>query len=391
VLGQYSLLVPMIDLESIGAGGGSIAWPDGQRLRVGPKSAGSSPGPACYGWGGTEPTVTDADLLLGFLNPDYFLGGRMALSIEAAEQAVKEKVADELFGGDVAAAAAGIREIIDAQMADLIRKTSIERGHDPRDFTVVAYGGSGPVHCGAYAAELGVSRIVVPPNATVYSAFGAAISDLHHSLQIARQGPAPGVAEAVRADAVELERRAREILASEDVAESDMRLSLWADMRYRRQFYELRIALAPSAEAVDDAAIRGLVKRFEEEYVRRYGAGARHGEDRIEYVRFGIEAIGRTARPAIVPAALDGHAAGSAEKGERSVYWRELGASAQTPIYDGLALGPGATLEGPAVIEHPGTSIAVHPGQRAQIDAYLNTVIDLEGRDDADSRRRRHL
>jgi N-methylhydantoinase A len=385
VLGQYSLLVPMIDLESIGAGGGSIAWIDGQRLRVGPTSAGSSPGPACYGWGGAEPTVTDADLLLGYLNPGYFLGGRMKLSITAAEHAVKERVADALFDGDVMAAAAGIREIIDAQMADLIRKTTVERGHDPREFTVVAYGGSGPVHCGAYAAELGGSRIVVPPNATVYSAFGGAISDLHHSFQVARQGPAPGSADSVRVDCAQLEQRAREILASEGVSEADMRISLWADMRYRRQFYELRIPLAGGTGAVDDAALDGIVRSFDEEYVRRYGAGARHGEDRIEYVRFGVDAIGRTPRPAVVAGQLDGSA--PAPKGSRSVYWRELRTFTDTPIYDGPALPPGCTVDGPAVIEHPGTAIAVHPGQRAGIDAYFNTVIDLERRSDADHAR----
>jgi N-methylhydantoinase A len=380
----------MIDLESIGAGGGSIAWIDGQRLRVGPRSAGSSPGPACYGWGGDEATVTDADLLLGFLNPDYFLGGRMKLSVDAAEQAVKQGVADELFGGDALAAAAGIREIIDSQMADLIRKTSVERGHDPRDFTVVAYGGSGPVHCGAYAAELGAGRIVVPPNATVYSAFGAAISDLHHSFQVARQGPAPGTADAIRADVGELEERARELLATEGVSDCDVRLSLWADMRYRRQFYELRIPLAGEAAAVDDAVLRGVVSSFENEYVRRYGEGARHGEDRIEYVRFGVDAIGRTPRPAVVPAPLNGSRP-AAPTGERGVYWRELQAFADTPIYDGTALSPGTALEGPAVIEHPGTSIAIHPGQSGHIDAYFNTLIELEGRPDGDGRRSSHL
>jgi N-methylhydantoinase A len=390
VLGQYSLLVPMIDLESIGAGGGSIAWIDGQRLRVGPKSAGSSPGPACYGWGGEEPTVTDADLLLGFLNPDYFLGGRMKLSVDAAEHAVEQKVAAELFDGDVVAAAAGIREIIDAQMADLIRKTTVERGHDPRDFTVVAYGGSGPVHCGAYAAELGATRIVVPPNATVYSAFGAAISDLHHSFQVARQGPAPGSTEAIRDDLDQLEQRARAVLASEGVDDDDTRLSLWADMRYRRQFYELRIPLAGIAAAVDDATMQAAVRHFDEEYVRRYGAGARHGEDRIEYVRFGVDAVGRTARPAVVPAALNGSTP-PPQKGERAVYWRELEAFADTPIYEGAALTPGTALDGPAVIEHPGTSIAVHPGQRARIDPYFNTVIEIERRTDADGRRPSHL
>jgi N-methylhydantoinase A len=390
VVGQYSLLVPMIDLESIGAGGGSIAWIDGQRLRVGPKSAGSSPGPACYGWGGEEPTVTDADLVLGYLNPDYFLGGRMKLSLHAAEQAMRERIANQLFAGDVVAAAAGIREIIDAQMADLIRKTTVERGHDPREFTVIAYGGSGPVHCGAYAAELGAQRVVVPPNATVYSAFGAAISDLHHSFQVARRSAAPGDLAAIRADLSALEERARAVLASEGVQGGEMRVSLWTEMHYRRQFYELRIPVGTSAEDVDEPALESIRRRFEGEYVRRYGSGARHGEDRIEYVRFGVDAIGRTPRPAIVPEPLNDVSAAAA-KGERSVYWPELEGFVDTALYDGAALAPGSAVEGPAVIEHAGTAIVVHPGQRAQVDAFGNTIIDLGGRADADRGRPGYL
>jgi N-methylhydantoinase A len=393
VLGQYSLLVPMIDVVSIGAGGGSIAWADGSRLRVGPKSAGSSPGPACYGWGGTEPTVTDADLVLGYLNPDYFLGGRMPLSVDAATDAIRAQIAEPLFGGDVIRAAAGIREIVDAQMGDLIRKASLERGHDPRDFVVLAYGGAGPVHCGAYAAELGARQIVIPPNATVYSAFGSAVSDLQHSFQLARQGPAPGDADSIRGDFTSLEQKAREVLSSEGVEDDEVELSAWIDVRYRRQFHELRIPveLSGNGNGLDEGALRAVMRRFEEVYAQRYGSGARHGEHRIEYVRFGVDAIGRTPKPASAPAELNGDRPNEARKDDREVYWRELGEQATTAIYDGLLLGPGSAIDGPAVIEHPGTSIAVHPGQRARVDAYLNTIIDLGEVTDADRRRASHL
>jgi N-methylhydantoinase A len=390
VLGQYSLLVPMIDIVSIGAGGGSIGWLHGGRLRVGPKSAGSSPGPACYGRGGTEPTVTDADLVLGYLNPDYFLGGRMKLSVDAARRAIAEHIAAPLFDGEVIAAAAGIREIVDTQMADLIRKASLERGHDPREFVIVAYGGAGPVHCGAYAAELGCGKIVVPPNATAYSAFGAAVSDLQHSFQVAHQASAPGDVDAIRRELSELESKARRVLRTEGISDDEMRIAPWADMRYKRQFYELRIPLETGAGAIDSGSLRELTRRFEQDYARRYGEGARHGKHRIEYVRFGVEAIGRTPRPAVAPARVDGSHADSALKGEREVYWREHGGLVPTPLYDGTSLAPGSAVEGPAVIEHPGTSIAVHPGQAARIDPYLNTVIELE-EGPHDGRRSRHL
>jgi N-methylhydantoinase A len=255
---------------------------------------------------------------------------------------------------------------------------------------VIAYGGSGPVHCGAYAADLGNERIVIPPNATVFSAFGAAISDLHHSLQVARQVPAPGDAAAIRADLTSLEERARTTLASEGVPEEAMEISLWADMRYRRQFYELRIRVAEGGDDVDENSLRSILQRFEDEYVRRYGAGAGHGEERIEYVRFGVDAVGRTPRPAAVRTSLNGSKP-PAVKAERDVYWRELRGFAATPIYEGLALVAGTALDGPAVIEHPGTAIAVHPGQRARVDEYLNTIIELPRRARADDGRPRHL
>jgi N-methylhydantoinase A len=386
VLGQYSLLVPMIDVVSIGTGGGSIAWVDGQRLRVGPQSAASNPGPACYGWGGTQPTVTDADLVLGYLNPDYFLGGRMELHLDAATEAIRTEIAEPLFGGDVLRAAAGIREVIDTQMADLIRKASTERGHDLREFAVLAYGGAGPVHCGAYASELDCPKIVIPPNATVFSAFGAAISDVLHSYSISRQQPAPGNADAIRDDLVALESRARDVLQREGLADEAITLSAWADVRYRRQFYELRVPLEGPVAELDAAALRGAVAQFEADYARRYGAGARHGEDRVEFVRFGIEAVGATERPTIRPVELGPADAAAHVKGQRDVYWREAAEAVSTPIYDGPALRPGATIAGPAVIEHPGTAIAVHHGQVASIDPYFNTIID--NREERRERRR---
>src|SRR3954468_14834112 len=179
VVEQYHLLVPMVDVVSIGAGGGSIAWiePHSGLLRVGPHSAGAQPGPVCYGAGGTEPTVADADLVLGRLNPAYFFSGRTRLDVDGARRAIAERIAAPL-GLDVVEAARGIVEIVDAHMADLVRKVTIERGYDPRDFVLYAYGGGGPTHVGAYARDLGVRQAVVSPYAAAFSALGIAASDL---------------------------------------------------------------------------------------------------------------------------------------------------------------------------------------------------------------------
>src|SRR6185503_944594 len=217
VLNQYQLRLPMVDVASIGAGGGSIAWVDGRRLRIGPQSAGAAPGPACYALGGEEPTVTDADLVLGYLSPDRFLGGRMQLHADRAADAIKRRIGDPLFGGDTLAAAAGIRTVIDSQMADLIRKSTLERGHDPRDFVVFAYGGAGPVHAASYAEEVGVSRIIVPFFATVHSAYGAARSDVRISLQHSHPLVPPVAPEIVESIYATMEADGARRLADADV------------------------------------------------------------------------------------------------------------------------------------------------------------------------------
>ena len=174
----------MVDVISIGAGGGSIAWID-RRPACGSarKSASANPGPACYGQGGEEPTVTDADVVLGYISPDRFLGGRMALGPDLAAAAIEKRIAGPLFGGDVIAAAAGIRRVVDAQMADLIRKTTLQRGYDPRRFAMMAYGGSGPVHAASYGGDLGVKTIIIPYHASVHSAYGGGLSDVRFSLR----------------------------------------------------------------------------------------------------------------------------------------------------------------------------------------------------------------
>jgi N-methylhydantoinase A len=375
IINQYSLLMPMIDLVSIGAGGGSIAWVDGSRLRVGPRSAGSQPGPACYGWGGEEPTVTDADLVLGFLNPANFLGGRLKLDPERAERALAN-VGKTLFGGDVAQAAAGVRTVVDAAMADLIRKTTIERGYDPRTFVLFSYGGAGPVHAVSYGRDIGIRTIVVPPTATVYSAYGAAASDIQHSAQRSVRREASSHEDELNTILADLVAEASSVLEEQGIGPERIRVTYWADMRYERQLHDVRVRLR---ELPASGLLEVLRSAFESRYGELFGTGAALQSAKPLVLRLGIEAVGVVAKPKLRPAPLQGEDPAAARVGSREVFWPEVGRWVETPIFDGPVLAPGNKLQGPAIIEHPGTTVVVAHDTHAAVDGYGNTVITLLG------------
>ena len=373
-INQYTLSVPIVDLVSLGAGGGSIAWVDAGRLRVGPQSAGSEPGPACYGWGGTQPTVTDADLVLGFLHPERFLGGRLTLQPKLAEQAIRRHIADPLFDGDVVQAATGIRRIVDSQMADLLRKTTIERGYDPREFALMAYGGAGPLHAAGYAAGLGVSTIIIPRAATAYSAYGAASCDIHHSLQWSARQLSPRdeeLGELYRS----LDERAVKLLRQQGVGDAAMSLSHWADMRYARQLHDLRVTLSPDVDTADPG--EALEDAFGKRYAQLYGSGALLDGVDIQILSVGTEAVGAISKPAIETWPVVEASAAQAPREVRDVFWPDAGRWTPTGIHDGTRLRPGHEIDGPAVIEHAGTTIVVPRGAHAHIDAFGSTVITL--------------
>ncbi|MEP7303117.1 MAG: hydantoinase/oxoprolinase family protein [Caldimonas sp.] len=369
VLNQYQLRLPMIDVGSIGAGGGSIAWVDGSRLRIGPQSASANPGPACYGLGGTEPTATDADVVLGFVAPDRFLGGRMPLYPDRARAAIEDRIARPLFGGDVLAAAAGIRQVIDSQMADLIRKSTIERGHDPAHFVMMAYGGAGPVHAASYGAEAGVAEIVVPFHATVHSAYGAARSDVRFSMTHSEPLVLPAPAERLERIYATMEATGTTQLDTADVPPRQRRFHRWVEARFRRQVHHVRV---PVPRALDDKKVQDVARAFEQEYERLFGRGTGLSDAGVELVNFGIDAVGVVDQP---PEAVHPPGDRPAPIGERPVYCPRHRAMLPTPIYDGPALRPGNTVAGPAVIEHPGTTIVVLDGQTARIDPYRHTHI----------------
>jgi len=370
ILNQYQLRLPMIDVVSIGAGGGSIAWVDNGRLRIGPMSASSDPGPACYGFGGKRPTVTDADLVLGHLSADKFLGGRMKLDSDAASAAIHEHVALPLFGGDVIAAAAGIRQVVDSQMADLIRKTTLQRGHDPRAFALMAFGGSGPVHAASYGADLGMSEIIIPFNASVHSAYGSALSDVRFSLRYSDPLTLPVEPAKLENLYGPMEKSGDRLLADADIAQADRRFERWVEARYRRQVHTVRVGVPgrlDSAESVETIAVA-----FEAEYERLFGPGSALKDAGIEMVDYGVDAIGIVAKPSAAKQTGGGR---TTPRLRRKAFCPVISAMVDTPVYDGAGLPAGASLSGPAVIEHPSTTIVLHTGHKARIDEFGNTRI----------------
>jgi N-methylhydantoinase A len=374
VITQYHVFVPMVDVVSIGAGGGSIAWEDEGRLRVGPQSAGARPGPACYGAGGEAPTVTDADLLLGVLNPKNFLGGRIALDPEAAKRAFEKNVAPRFFGGDAVAAAAGVREIIDAQMADLIRKTTLERGSDPREFAILAYGGAGPAHACAYAAEAGIGEVIVPYHATVLSAFGAAAAGVRYTIERSLAAFPPDGADALAEGFAALEAEAGAMLAQAGVLKKEQRFERWCAMRWRRQVHSLRVPFP--AGVVGPSTLDQITADFAAEYALRYGKGSAYSEAGVEVTRIWTNALGPSLPEQRVSAPKV--SACTTPSGARRVHWGAVADWQETPIYQGPAISSGAQIEGPAIIEHPGTTIALPPGASALIDEAGHTRIRLE-------------
>ncbi len=372
VFEKYALLTPMIDVRSIGAGGGSIAWvePETGLLQVGPRSAGSDPGPVCYGRGGLEPTVTDADLVLGRINPEHFFGGRLRLDAAAAERALRERIAAPL-GMSVVEAARGIIDIADAHMADLVRKVSIENGFDPRDFVLFAYGGGGPLHVGAYAADIGVRSVVISPYAPVFSAFGIAGADVVRFYQ--KSYPAvfpldPAVVNQLFAD---LEAQAVAEAGAAANGEAALEIQRQMDLRFRRQTHELRVPVP--RKPLTAADLDQLVDQFEAEYERLFGRGTSYRRAGIEVSTFRVRCVLRLPKPALRALPADGPDASHALKGTRPVFFRDD--FLLTPIYAAESLRPGNVVSGPAVIEGAATTVVVHPGQAVHVDPHLNLIM----------------
>lgn len=371
---QQRLYLPIVDVVSIGSGGGSIARADavGGLLTVGPESAGALPGPVSFGKGGEEPTVTDADVVLGFIDPDTFLGGEMHLDIDAARRAIEQRIAKPL-GLSVDEAAAAIIEVADHKMADAIRQETVERGYDPRDFTAFLYGGGGPLHGTAYASKLGVSTMVVPGGeiASVFSAWGIAGADVHHTHEISSPMNAPFDVQAVAKIFEELEHSAHERLDHEGFDRNSRSLERHAALRYATQTNEVIVPM--TAGAVNAESVAATVESFENRYEELYGKGSAFREAGIEWINFRVQAYGLRRKPTISRSPLE--VADAVPSGSRPIYWYELREYRETNTFRASAMTPGAKVLGPAVVDLDTTTVAVRPGQRLSVDEFANYVI----------------
>ncbi|PYM98597.1 MAG: hypothetical protein DME08_07490 [Candidatus Rokuibacteriota bacterium] len=359
-IGPYPVRTPMVDVNTIGAGGGSIAWIDAAGgLRVGPRSAGAEPGPACYGRGGDAATVTDASVVLGYLNPERFAGGALTLDVGAAERAVG--AIGRRLGVDTITAAAGIHRVINARMADQIRLVTIKRGYDPRQFSLVVLGGAGPVHGAALAAEMGMAEVLVPEAPGVLAAFGllAAAIEHHHARTLQARTDVADLA-AVNRCLAELDAAGRARMHEEGVAAADVHVAYTADMRYVGQAYELEVPIAApvAAERVPD-----IVAAFHAVHERVYGYA--RTQQTVEFVNFRAVHTYRLPRPVVRPSAQAHGRLDDARVGERRAYFDGFVSAA---IYERARLPLGARLAGPAIVEQMDTTTVIPPGVTAVVD-----------------------
>ena len=364
---EVPLITPMLDIRSVGAGGGSIAWVDqGSSLRVGPQSAGAEPGPACYGRGGRAATVSDANLLLGRLEPT--LGGKFTLDRQAAEEAVSQ-VASQV-GLDMLRAAEGIIHITCENMAQAIKMVLIDRGRDPRDFVLISFGGAGPMHACFIARSLNIPQVVVPAYAGVASAFGATAMDIRHDLETFFYSPVAGV-DLARLNLLydRLEEQGRALLAREALAWERVSVSRSAQMRYIGQSYEVETPV-PHGQ-LSAASLPQIVQSFHQAHEREYGMASEQFAP--AFVSLGVTVVGHNPEPPTVETST---ATGlDPRKGERRVYF--AGQWLLTPVYNGQLLTQGFTLRGPAIVEYTHSCAVLPPDTTAVVDQLDNLVISV--------------
>jgi len=369
---RYLIGLPMVEVQSVGAGGGSIARVESGALRVGPESAGAQPGPVCYGRGGVEPTVTDANLVLGYLDPAAFCGGTMRLDVEGAHAAIRERVAKPL-GLSVIDAAEGIFRLVNANMANAIRRISAGRGIDPRPLTLVVFGGNGPLHAGMQAAELGIRHIFVPKLAPAFSALGLLMTD--HVVDEMRSYISPaGRLDIGRVNRLfaEMEDAARAALAGPGGRRARrLRFDRMAALCYPGQTFDMPVPLAGRNGAVTARVLAETIERFHRLHEELHTYACRDEEPILRSLR--VKAVAVEDKPAL--ARMPRRAAGNPRLGARKAFFR--GRFVATPIYDGPKLTPGQAVLGPAIVEEPFTTVVVYPGQRATVDAFGNYAIAL--------------
>lgn len=367
---QYEYFLPKVDLQAIGAGGGSLvrANPETRTLTVGPDSAGAFPGPVCYGRGGKIPTVTDAQLVLGYLDPDNFAGGRMKLDKEAALREIS--LLGKSIGLSPLETAAGVCRIVELNMADVIRKVTVEKGFDPRDFVLFAFGGAGPAHAGVFAAELGVKKVIVPQRkaASTWCAFGAAAADVLHIFEHAEIMQSPADAARVNRILDVLQKKASRLMGEEGISTNRQRFEFSLDVRHKGQINEVEILLPwDRVPAQYESSLRKL---FVARYEKLYGRGSALAGAQLELVVCRLRARALTPRPKLLRSrSLSKAIPKAAIRKPRTIQWSS---PKKTPVYDGEKLALGNLIKGPAIVETSDTSVVVHPGSRLAVDALGN-------------------
>lgn len=375
VFQRYEMALPMLDVESIGAGGGSIGWIDRSgRLNVGPQSAGASPGPACYGQGGREATTTDADVVLGLIDPDTFLHGRMKLDSAKAEAAVGH-LAKQLNLGLVETAA-GISRIVDSKMADLIRRMSVLRGFDPRHFSCFAFGGGGPVHAAAVASEAGIGKVIIPlPKvAALWSALGAVASDVSHVYQDTTEFLLPASGSDVTAVFDQLERQALSTIEAEGFNNGEIELRRSVRMKFAMQVHTVEVPVRGGD--LNDSAIKKIDQDFDEIYENLFGKGSGYRQGGVQISGFQIRVTSATPKPEFATKVKDDT---GVEHTSRLVYWSELAQTVDTPVVRLTDQVLSESLSGPYLVELPDTVIVIRPGQSGKFDETGNFVINIAG------------
>ncbi len=375
-IGEYKNASESVDVASIGAGGGSIARLDERKmLYVGPESAGADPGPACYGKGGELPTVTDADVVLGYIPADYFLGGTILLDKGLSEKAIEEKIAKPL-GIDRVEAAYAISSLVEDNMANEIFLVAIKKGLDPRNFTLIVGGGAGPVHAISVASKLGIKEVYIPRQAAVFCAFGASLADYKYILTrfLYRRDDELDM-EMVKTLFDSLEKEGVDILTRQGVSKKDMKLIHGAEMRYFGQLNDVDVALSDGREGepFTEATLKELIRRFHEQHKTLFGWSDPSLPCIISTLK--LQAIGLRPPARLEKQPIHPKDSSSALKRRREVYFKGFGGFVNTPCYDADKLRYGNVISGPAIIEEAKTTIVLHPGTELTVDAYENYLI----------------
>ena len=369
-LGDWPVQLPMLDIATIGAGGGSIAsLTAAGNLTVGPRSAGAVPGPVCYGMGGTEPTVTDANLVLGRID-NTIAGGVLTLDAKAARSAIQEKIASPL-GLDLYEAAHGILQIVNYNMMGAIRNVSVERGHDPRHFALVAFGGAGPMHSISVARLLDMTTVIAPPSPGVASAYGLLVADFKNDYaRTSIQKPPNYDPDAMEKIYRELEGEAVDWLDSEAVPADRRELSRSADLRYAHQGFEVTVEM--TGTAAGPASLDEMIRHFHEEHHRLFGFSL---DQPVEFVTLRVTALGQMESASMAPLSRELRAPAEALLGQRPVYFEDAGGFVPCEIYHRAGLSPDSSIDGPAILENIDSTVVIDPGWRARIDDYGNCIM----------------